>query len=139
MGEIMTADQASPAGFIQIRVRYPECDPMGVAHHAAYPVWLEMGRTELLRQTGVSYRQLEAGGVYFAVVELSIRYRSPARYDESLTLTTRVAGTGRARIDHEYELSRDGLVLATARTTVACLDRQGRPQPIPDFLGIATS
>src|SRR5262245_46654986 len=94
----------SPAHRIEIRVRYPECDPMGVAHQAAYPVWLEIGRTELLRQGGVSYQQLEADGVFFAVVELEIKYKSPARYDDVLALETRITGTGRARIDHGYEL-----------------------------------
>src|SRR5262245_38934795 len=62
-GPAMTSPtEYSPAHRIEIRVRYPECDPMGVAHHAAYPVWLEIGRTELLRQGGVSYQQLEAEG-----------------------------------------------------------------------------
>ncbi len=135
----MSPTDSSTANRIEIRVRYPECDPMGVAHHAAYPVWFEMGRTELLRQSGVSYRQLEADGVLFAVVDLTLRYRSPARYDDLLTLETRNTGSGRARIDHAYELSRDGLVLATGTSTVVCLDKQGRPRPIPEFLGMVES
>lgn len=135
----MARTDSNSANRIEIRVRYPECDPMGVAHHAAYPIWFEMGRTELLRESGVSYRNLEAQGIFFAVASLAVKYRSPARYDELLQLETRITGKGRARIDHGYELSRDGLVLATASSTVVCLDRQGRPQPIPESLGIAAS
>jgi acyl-CoA thioester hydrolase len=122
---------------ITFRVRYAECDPMGVAHHTAYPVWFEMGRTELLRasQNGtLSYRDLEEQGVLLAVVTLNVRYKRPARYDDLLTLHTRVTQIGHARIDHEYELLRDGVLLATASTTLACLDRDGRPRPLPDTL-----
>ncbi len=122
---------------IEIRVRYPECDPMGVAHHTAYPVWFEIGRTELLRVgSGVRYRDLEADGVFFAVAKLSIRYTRPARYDDLLALTTRITATGRAKLEHAYELHRDGELLATAATTLVCLDRTGRPQPIPEFVKI---
>jgi acyl-CoA thioester hydrolase len=128
----------SAAGRVEIRVRYPECDPMGVAHHAAYPVWLEIGRTELLRHgAGLRYRDLEARGVFFAVAKLSIRYRRPARYDDLLTLSTWITGQGRAKIEHAYELYRSGELLATAETTLVCLDGQGRPQPLPE--GVAAN
>jgi acyl-CoA thioester hydrolase len=117
---------------IEIRVRYPECDPMGLVHHARYLEYLEMGRTELLRRWGFRYRDLEARGVFFVIVHVDIRYRVPARYDDTLVLTTSIARQTRARIDHEYTLTRDGRVLAEATTTVACVDREGRPIPIPD-------
>ena len=73
---------------LTFRVRYSECDPMGVAHHSAYAPWLEMGRTELLRQSGngLDYRTLEQQGVFMAVVRLEIRYKRPARYDDVLEL-----------------------------------------------------
>jgi acyl-CoA thioester hydrolase len=122
------------AGQIEIRVRYCECDPMGVAHHTAYPVWFEMGRTELLRETGVRYRDLEEQGVLFAVFSLNVRYRAPARYDDRLVLETRLTGMGRAKIEHAYTLGRDGQVLATGETTLVCLDRAGRPQPLPEAI-----
>ena len=64
-------------GTLEIRVRYAECDPMGVAHHTAYPVWFEMGRTELLRSTGRNYRDLENDGYLLAVVKLSVQYKCP--------------------------------------------------------------
>ncbi|HUU21092.1 MAG TPA: thioesterase family protein [Phycisphaerae bacterium] len=127
---------SSPVGScdIEIRVRYAEVDQMGVLHHSRCWVYFEMGRTELLRRAGVPYRDLEQAGVFFVVARCSAKYLLPARYDDELILTTRIAEMGRARIDHEYELKRkaDGRLLATARTTLACVDRDGRLIPIPD-------
>ena len=121
-----------PSHTLEIRVRYSECDPMGVAHHSAYPVWFEIGRTELLRHSrGINYRDLEARGILLAVVKLEVRYKLPARYDDVLELRTRLANAGHVKIEHEYELLRDSIVLATGSTTLACLGRNGRPQPLP--------
>ncbi|MEC7352260.1 MAG: thioesterase family protein [Planctomycetota bacterium] len=119
---------------LEIRPRYCECDPMGVVHHSVYPVWFEMGRTELLRSTGISYRELEESGVLLAVVRLEVRYKRPARYDEELQLETRIASVGRVKIEHEYRLTRGDELLATATTTLACLDREGAARPLPDRL-----
>lgn len=132
----MTGPSSSTrTGRIEVRVRYPECDPMGVAHHTVYPVWFEMGRTELLRDgAGARYRDLEEQGVFFAVAKLGVQYRRPARYDDQLVLETTITRVGRAKIEHAYELYRDGELLTTAATTLVCLDRDGRPQPIPDTL-----
>jgi len=124
------------SGTIEIRVRYAECDPMGVAHHSAYAPWFEMGRTELLRSSGGNYRDLEAAGVLLAVVKLSIRYKRPARYDDVLSLETSVANLGHVKIEHRYELRRGDELLATAETTLACIDREGRARPLP--AGLAT-
>ncbi len=123
-------------GVTEVRVRYPECDPMGVAHHAAFPVWFEIGRTELLRQRGGNYRELEAQGIFFAVARLSVHYRRPARYDDQLTLRTTITGTGRASLDHAYELYRGNELLATATTTIVCLDRDGRPRGLPESIDL---
>ncbi len=119
---------------IEIRVRYPEVDKMGVVHHSRYWVYFEMGRIELLRASGVSYADCEARGVFFAVVRCAARYHAPARFDESLRLTTRIVKVGAARIDHAYELRRaaDEQLIATAETTVAPLDAEGRVVPIPE-------
>ena len=126
------------SGEIEIRVRYPECDPMGVAHHAVYPIWFEIGRTELLRQESrIPYRDLEEQGIFFAVAKLAVHYRRPARYDDLLILRTAISGAGRATIDHAYELHRDGQLLTTATTTIVCLDRAGRPRELPAELGLA--
>lgn len=124
-----------------LRVRYCECDPMGVAHHSAFLPWFEIGRTELLRAAGVAYADLERAGVFLVVTRLETRYHRPARYDDSLVVTTRVTGGGRARIDHAYEVWLDRLdgrgkseLLATAISTLACVDSSGKPQPLPDWL-----
>jgi len=118
----------------EIRVRYPECDPMGVAHHATYPIWFEIGRTEMLRARGGNYRDLEAEGVFLAVVRLEVRYRRPARYDDLLTLRTELRLAGPVKIEHSYSLFRDGELLAEASTTLACLDRDGRARVLPQSL-----
>ncbi|MFP4106300.1 MAG: acyl-CoA thioesterase [Phycisphaerae bacterium] len=121
---------------IEIRVRYPEVDRMGAVHHSRYWVYFEMGRTELLRRQGIAYADLEAEGVLFVVAKCSASYKAPARYDEVLTLTTRMVNMGAARIDHEYELYRkpDGILICTAKTTLACVSTEGRIIPIPDSL-----
>jgi len=107
---------------------------MSVAHHAAYAVWLEMGRTELLRESGGSYRQFEADGLYLVVVKLEIKYRAPARYDDALVLETTLSTGGPVKITHTYILRRDAEVLATAQTVLACVDEEGRPQATPRWI-----
>jgi len=119
---------------ITIRVRYPEVDAMGYLHHSRYFQYFEMGRVELLRSMGHSYADLEKAGIFFAVVKVECRYRAPARYDEELTLLTRITKQTTVRIDHQYELKRGETLLAEASTTIACVNRQGELQPIPDFL-----
>jgi len=119
---------------IEIRVRYCECDPMGVVHHTVYPVWFEMGRTELLRARGGSYAQMEADGLLLAVTRLEVRYRKPARYDELLTLQTTLRDVGHVKIEHTYRLLRGSEELVVGETTLACIDRKGRVQPVPAVL-----
>lgn len=132
----MPGPAAAPPSFcdLDLRVRYAECDPMGYAHHAAYPVWFEMGRTELLRQTGVRYRDIEEQGAFIVVIELNVRYRRPARYDDSLRLRTTLVKAGHVKLEHAYELSRGEELLATATTTLACVGRDGRPRGLPEAL-----
>src|SRR5689334_23279255 len=119
---------------ITIRVRYPEVDAMGFLHHSRYLQYFEMGRVELLRTLGVSYADLERQGVLFVVVKVEVRYKAPARYDEELQLTTRVVKQTHVRIDHAYELRRGETLLAEGTTTIACVDRAGELQPIPQGL-----
>jgi acyl-CoA thioester hydrolase len=129
----MTTPDPDPFS-LEFRVRYAECDPMGLAHHSTYPIWFEMGRTELLRAHGASYRDIEAQGLFLAVVKLNIRYRAPARYDDLLRLDISLARVNRVKLEHEYALHRDGLLLTTASTTLACINRAGVLQPMPDVL-----
>jgi acyl-CoA thioester hydrolase len=119
---------------LAIRVRYPECDPMGYLHHSIFLQYFEMGRVELLRAHGFSYADLEREGLFFVVVKVEVKYKAPARYDDELTLTTKVARQTHVRIDHVYELRRGETLLAEAATTIACVGRDGHLQQIPDFL-----
>lgn len=117
-----------------IRVRYAETDRMGLLHHANYLVYFEQGRTELLRARGITYKDLEDQGYLLVLSRVEVRYRSPARYDDLLTLRTTVTRTTTVRIEHKYELLRDGTLIAEGETTLASVDREGRIQPLPDWL-----
>ena len=119
---------------ITIRVRYPECDPMGYLHHSVFLQYFEMGRVELLRQMGFSYADMERDGVFFVVATAEVKYKSPARYDEELSLTTKIIRQTIVRIDHAYALRRGETLLAEAATTIACVGRDGQVRQIPDYL-----
>jgi acyl-CoA thioester hydrolase len=119
-----------------IRVRYAETDRMGLLHHSNYLVYFEQGRTELLRNQGISYKELEDQGYLLVLTRVQVRYRQPARYDDVLTLRTTVQRTTNVKIEHRYELFRDGTLLAEGETTLGCIDRQGAIQILPDFLRI---
>lgn len=107
---------------------------MGYLHHSRYLQYFEMGRIELLRSNGHSYSDLERQGVFFVVVKVECRYKAPARYDEELTLLTRIARRTHVRIDHVYELRRGETLLAEASSTIACVDAKGQLVQIPQFL-----
>jgi acyl-CoA thioester hydrolase len=121
-------------GEIQVRVRYAETDRMGLLHHANYLVYFEQGRTELLRSSGMAYKDLEDQGYLLVLTRVEVRYRAPARYDDLLTLRTIVERTTSVRIDHRYELLREGQLLAEGKTTLACIDREGQVQQLPESL-----
>lgn len=119
---------------VPLRVRYSECDPMNVAHHSAYPVWMEIARVELLRAKGRSYADMERRGVYFVVARLNVRYKKPARYDDSIVIRCTAQPTAGVKIDHDYEIRRGDDLLATAATTIVCVDAEGKAQPVPKDL-----
>ena len=122
------------SGEVTIRVRYAETDRMGLLHHANYLVYFEQGRTELLRASGVAYKDIEDQGFYLVLTRVQVRYKSPARYDELLTLRTILMRTTLVKIEHRYELVRDGVLLAEGETTLGCVDRTGRVQALPPVL-----
>lgn len=135
------ASEVPRTGATRLRVRYCECDPMNVAHHAAYIPWLEIGRTELLRTGGVAYAQLERAGVFLVIAKLEAAYRRPVLYDDVVEVRTRVASASRVKVVHAYEVvvvERGGepteIVAAVAGTTLACVDRDGRVQTLPAWL-----
>ena len=125
----------------RLRVRYCECDPMGVAHHSSYVAWLEIGRTELLRDCGVTYADLEKAGTFLVVVGLDVRYRRPVRYDDVVEVRTFWRGGSKVKVEHAYEVvvvERAGEaceeLCAGASTTLACVDGDGRVRVLPDWL-----
>jgi acyl-CoA thioester hydrolase len=120
---------------ITIVPRYAETDQGGVVHHSVYPVWFEMGRTELLRANGLAYKDLERAGVFFVITRLWIRYRRPARYDEQLKLETRCSAVTAHKVEHMYRLTRSGdeVTVAEGSTTLACVDAEGKIRRIPEF------
>jgi acyl-CoA thioester hydrolase len=121
---------------IPVVPRYAETDKGGVVHHSVYPVWFEMGRTELLRANGVAYKDLEAAGVFFVVAQLNIKFRRPAQYDEQLELETVCSVVTAAKVEHAYKLSRcgDGIILAEGQSVLACVDKKGKVRRVPEFM-----
>ncbi len=124
---------------IEVRVRYNETDPMGFVHHANYFTYFEMGRTELLRASGGSYRRMEEDGLLVVVVKAICKYQRPARYDDVLTIQTNVKRVTSAKIEHEYEVLRDDLCLAQAQISLAVVNREGAVQRIPEWMSLAES
>lgn len=122
-----------PAASSTIRVRYAETDQMGVAYHASYFVWFEVGRCDLLRARGSTYRELEARDVLLPVIEAHCAFRSPARYDDELEIATTGALLSAARVEFRYEVARraDRALLATGRTVHAAVNGRGRPRRLP--------
>ncbi|MEX0585824.1 MAG: thioesterase family protein [Pirellulales bacterium] len=118
----------------QIRVRYQETDAMGRVHHASFFTYFEIGRTELLRVTGQTYRQFEERGLMLVVTEISCRYFAPALYDDLLTVRTTTAAAKGARIEHSYIVLRGDTLLADGRSVVACVDRTGKARRLPPSL-----
>lgn len=119
---------------LSIRVRYAETDRMGFLHHANYLVYFEAGRTELLRKRGLSYRAIEDAGHFLVIVDVGCKFKRPAHYDDLLTLRTVVERVTHVKIVHRYEVRRDGVLLAEGHSTLACVDREGRPQALPPAL-----
>ena len=118
----------------RVRVRYGEVDGMGVVYHPHYLVYFEQGRTEYLRSLGGSYRAFEDEGHLLMVVETGVRHHRGATYDDLLTVRTRLTELRGVRMRFDYEVLRDGALLASGFTVLACADRQGRPCRLPaDF------
>lgn len=125
-----------PPTVTETRVRYAETDQMGVAYHANYLVWCEMGRTEFIRQHFKSYADVERDGVRLAVSDASIRFHAAARYDEVVRVATTLADVRSRALVFDYVITRavSGERLATARTTLVSMDAGGRPAAMPGEL-----
>jgi len=118
----------------RIRVRYAETDQMGVVYHSNYFIWFEVGRVELMRQLGISYREMEQDGCLIAVVDARCRYKSPARYDDELIVRTHLKNVRETMVHFSYELVRvgDETLLAEGETTHIVIDKQMKIRPLPE-------
>jgi acyl-CoA thioester hydrolase len=124
-------------GETRLRVRYGETDQMGFVYHPHYLVWCEIGRTELMRELGWSYADIERGGIRLAVAEASLRYARAARYDDEVRVVTRVQTLQSRTVTFAYEIHRvhePPELLATATTKLIAIDENGTPRRLPPDL-----
>ena len=121
---------------VHTRVNYSETDQMGFVYHANYLIWMDMARTEHLRERGVSYKDLEAQGLYLAVTDVQVRYRRPARYDDMIRVRCWVRDLGSRRVIFGYAIERAETdeLLATAETSLIALNRQHALSRIPEHV-----
>lgn len=118
---------------INIRVRYAETDKMGYVYYGNYATYFEVGRVELLRSLGISYRKLEEQGILLPVVNLNVDYKKPAFYDDNLTLETILTDLPGVKIVFHYALKRGEELLSKAQTTLVFLNAEfGRPVKCPE-------
>lgn len=120
----------------EVQVRYAETDQMGVAYHAAFFPWLEVGRMSLLHRRGKTYGQMEAEGVCLPVVEAHLEYLKPARFEDILVIKTRVREIRRASVTFAYEVYRKGeeAILARGNTVHVTTTREGKASRMPDWV-----
>lgn len=128
------SDKALVVSESRLRVRYAETDQMGVVYHSNYFIWFEIGRVELMRQLGVSYREMEQEGCLIAVVDAHCRYKSPARYDDELIVRTHLKNVRESLVHFSYELLRVGeeAVLAEGDTTHIVIDKEMNVVSLPE-------
>lgn len=118
-----------------IRVRYAETDQMGIVYYGNYFTWFEIGRVELCRQLGFEYKQMESQDDSFIIVaDAHCRYKKPARFDDVLTIRTRVTQSERRTLRFGYEIlnQTSNELLATGDTLHVICDSQGRPKSLPE-------
>lgn len=118
----------------ELRVRYAETDAMGIVHHATYPVWMELGRSDFLRELGQSYAEWEARGVRLVVNEIRVKFRAPAYYDELVQVRTFLKETGRRRVIFGYRVERSGVLLAEGESVHLATGSDNRARPLPEDL-----
>jgi acyl-CoA thioester hydrolase len=118
----------------KVRVRYVETDQMGVVYHSNYIIWFEVGRVEMLRQLGFTYREMEKqDGTHIAVVDVRCRYKAPARYDDMVAIRTRLVNVRDSLLHFGYEIVRDedGTLLAEGETMHIVVDSEFKRMPLP--------
>jgi len=115
-----------------IRVRYQETDNMGVVYYANYLVWFEVARTEYLRSMGLVYKKLEEKGIYLMVASVSCKYKSPAKYDDTVTVETWIEDVKNTSLRFVYKLSVGERVIATGDSVHVFTDKNKKPVRIPE-------
>jgi acyl-CoA thioester hydrolase len=118
----------------KIRVRYAETDRMDVVYHSNYLIWFETARIQMLDEIGIPYREIEARGLFLPVLTVSADYKSPARFDDHLEIHLFMKKKPRARMHFDYEVRRDGTLLATGQSSHGFMDRTGKGQRPPGDL-----
>ena len=119
---------------IEIDVRYYETDGQGVVHHANYFQYFELARVEMLKAMGHDYADLERDGIFLVVHSIACKYHRPARFGDRLQIQTKVVRATPARIEHAYQVSAGGKLLAEANSTIACVDHEGNVRRMPEML-----
>jgi acyl-CoA thioester hydrolase len=127
-------DPAKARSVVRIRVRFGETDLMGIAHHGSYVGYLEVARIEWLRRRGVTYATWATQGIHLAVVELNVKYRAPARFDEELDVEAKLSEAGAASVRFDYRIVRasDSVLCSEGFTRLACVDDRGALRRITD-------
>jgi acyl-CoA thioester hydrolase len=122
-----------PASEARVRVRYAETDQMGVVYHSNYLIWFEVGRVEFIRHMGLSYKQMEEDGCGISVVDLHVKYRVPARYDDELVIETRLLAARGVVVRFGYRIARlaDGVLLCEGETMHVCVGKDMKKMCMP--------
>ncbi len=116
-----------------VRVRYKDTDQMGVAYYANYLIWFEVGRTEMMRNLELPYREFEKSNIFLPVLKAFCEYKQPARYDDQLTIVTRLESLHNVRLVFNYEIKRKDELLASGYTEHAFVNNNGRPVVLKKF------
>ncbi|MBC2604845.1 acyl-CoA thioesterase [Pelagicoccus albus] len=117
----------------EVRVRYAETDMMGIVYHANYLPWMEIGRTEMLRENGLPYKEIEDQGLMLPVLAVDLQYKRPAKYDDIVTVVSRIEEKPTLKIKITYELKREEELLATGSTTHVFMNQHGQPVKPPPY------
>jgi acyl-CoA thioester hydrolase len=127
-------DPLNARSIVRVRVRFAETDQMAIVHHASYAAYMEVGRIEWLRRRGVTYAAWAQTGIHLPVVDLAIKYRAPARFDDELDVETTLSEAGAASVRFDYRIVRssDCVLCAEGYTRLACVDGRGALRRITD-------
>jgi acyl-CoA thioester hydrolase len=133
-GKTEASEQLATKNITYYRVIYADCDSMAIVYYANYLKFFEIGRTELLREAGLTYREVEERGFFLPTTETCLKYIKPALYDDLLTIETMIGFVKRASSRFDYSIYRGKEVVVQGYTIHACLDRDNKIVRFPNFL-----